>query len=250
VSSNFFRLSFFLLGCSSHEARRDFVKVINNTIRESVRRMSLPGTKVKVSPSGPPSSSQTKSQQNLQQYIPYSSRRPESLVMRDVEKPKGKHTKGGEPSRHSMDVEEKNAPSHYECVGPDFRTRSQTLTDLNTSDLQSTNCPSGSQSTIASESRSSAKLVHASKNPTSYGGGPTGQRDGLGSPIWKPRHASKRAVVRSPSGEDKGLEAGVFSSSAYGDYSNVVYDKNDESKHSSVLLTHPNACFEHEDTEC
>ena len=92
--------------------------------------------------------------------------------------------------------------------------------------------------------------MHASKNPTSYGGGPTGQRDGLGSPIWKPRHASKRAVVRSPSGEDKGLEAGVFSSSAYGDYSNVVYDKNDESKHSSVLLTHPNACFEHEDTEC
>jgi hypothetical protein len=174
--------------------------------------------------------------------------------MRSAAKTKAKHPLKAELSRHSMDGDNTNPPGDSDQAGQDFRTRSQTLTDLNAPDLQYTNCPSGSQSTIASDSRNSAKLVHASKNPTSYANNhqPV-QREGPGSPIWKPRHATKRATVRSPSNEEKGLETGVFSGSAYGDYSNVVHDSNHgnhESKHSSVQLSHPNAYFEHEDTEC
>ena len=220
--------------------------------------MSLPGTKVKTSPPGGTPQSQTQSEQNLQQDImPYGSKRPDTLVMRSGAKSKVKHPLKAELSRHSMDGDNSNPPTESEPIGPDLRTRSQTLTDLNAADLQYTNCPSGSQSTIASDSRNSAKLVHASKNPTSYANNhQPPQRDGLGSPIWKPRNATKRATVRSPSNEEKGLEPGVFSGSAYGDYSNVVYDSNhgnhgnQERKHSSVMLSHPNAYFEHEDTEC
>lgn len=236
---------------SSREARRDFVKILHNAIRESVRRMSLPGQKVqakaKVSPI---------EQQSLnQQYIPYGGKRPESLSMRgSLTKKKGKQLKG-DIVRHSMDVDDRVNPAPLEDT-TDFRTRSQTLTDLNNMDLQYPNSqggngnghgyPSGSQSTIASDSRNSAKLIQASNNPVNYSNQNVVQKDGLGSPIWKPRHAQKKVTVRSPS-EGKTLESAVFSGSAYGDYSDVVYDN--VNKH-SMLLRHPNTYFEHEDTEC
>ena len=55
----------------------------------------------------------------------------------------------------------------------------------------------------------------------------------------------KGHLQKSPhSVDERSLEAAIFSGSAYGDYSNVIYDEG----HGAVLL--PNAYIEHEDTEC
>jgi len=249
---------------SSYEARRDFIRTIHNTIRESVRKMSIPTGKGQQSkgPSKPPlASGQGEPQhpmnpQQSQNIPPTVGKRPETLVtnpmMRGMPKKKSVAKLTSDMVRHSMDVEDKVQGLNGQSNESSFRTRSQTLTDLNiiAQDSQSGCYPTGSQSTISSErGSSSAKLLHSSNNPSNYSS-QTLNKDGLGSPIWKPRHSSRKSTTaRSPvSSEEKSLESQVFSGSAYGDYSNIVYDD----KHSAVLLTPPNtACIiEHEDTEC
>ncbi len=218
--------------------------------------MSLPGQKAQSKWKQQQQSAVDHSSPGNGQQQQFGGKRPESLVMRTAgSKKKGKQLKSEVMTRHSMDVEDRVNPSPLEN-SPDFRTRSQTLTDLNNMDLQypasqsGGSYPSGSQSTIASDSRNSAKLIQSSSNPVSHSSnqniGPP-EPGPPSSPIWKPRHGQKKVTVRSPS-EGKALESSVFSGSAYGDCSDVVYDS--VSKHSIQAVRHPNAYFEHEDTEC
>ena len=226
-------------------AKNDFIKTIRNIIRESVRRMTLPNPKMASKPRPP----------MLGQMYHYGSQKgrssdgtPHSQTVWSVGKKKGKQLKG-ELVRHSMELEDK-----FNVLDPsgDFRTRSRTFSDLNNIDPNDTgeqqSYPSGSQSTIASGSgSSSAKLLHSSSNPVNYSNTNI-HKDTLGSPIWKPRHQSRKQVpVKSPlSSEERTLEAQVFTGSAYGDYSQVVYAKQGGEP---VLL--PNTHTEQDDnTEC
>ncbi len=234
------------------------MKTMRNIIRESVRRMQLPGTRqVKNKNQTPP--------QQFTQHPPQGTRRPENLPPCSMNAPpwtvgkkRGKQLKG-ELVRHSMDLEDRFTPQHTEPQhigpGPDFRIRSRTFSDLNNMNPEENigHDPQGSQSTIASERGStSAKLIHSSNTPSNYASATNIARDSLGSPIWKPRHgssssSSKKAVKSPGSHEERTLEASIYGSSAYGDYSHVVYDE----KHKSVLLTPPNATYDiDEDTEC
>ena len=262
---------FFLSYCSSQDAKRDFIKTIHNTIRESVRRMSIPGPRG----SGPPHQ-----QQHQPNHIPNGgagNKRPDTLPgttspqgtvsqsTASVGKKKGKLIRGELGTRHSMDIDDKlMEPS---SIG----TRSRTLTDLNKMDLTDTGgYPSGSQSTIASEaSRSSARLLHASNTPHNYSvsqlGGSSStskEKDGLGSPIWKPRHAGKKPNVGSrgqhyviEERQEHSCPVTSGASSAYGNYSNIVYDDKSQcmsaaASAASAMMQHPNTYVEYEDTDC
>lgn len=237
---------------SSQEAKRDFIKTIHNTIRESVRRMSIPGPRSQ----GPP--------HKRPDTLPGPPASPQGSVGSSVSvgKKKGKLIRGelGGGVRHSMDIDDKLMDS---AIG----TRSRTLTDLNKMD-DGGGYPSGSQSTIASEaSRSSARLLHASNTPHNYTPptqNTTKEKDGLGSPIWKPRHAGPAGVKKTRPGQPAAIEERhefhhhhhpvVSGVSAYGDYSNIVYDDKNTSRAAaaaaSVMMQHPNAYVEYEDTDC
>ena len=228
--------------CSSFSARNEFIRTIRNTIRDSVRKMSLPAAKITAK--SKQTSSSSPGQSGLQ-----GTKRPDNLPGNhppwSLGKKKGKQLKA-EMVRHSMDIEDKMASGEY---SQDFRTRSRTFSDLNNMDLNQANnndpYQSGSQSTIASE-RGAAKLLHSSNNPVNYSSTNI-HKDSLGSPIWKPRHTNKKPQpLKSPlSKEERALESTVFTGSAYSDYSSIVYDE----KHSAVVLTPPNTFIEH-DTEC
>ena len=224
------------------------MKTMRNIIRESVRRMQLPGSKHTKGKLPPP--------QQFTQYPPQGTKRPENLPPCHgqppwtVGKKRGKQLKG-ELVRHSMDLDDRFAAME---TGTDFRIRSRTFSDLNNMN-ESENIghdPQGSQSTIASERGStSAKLLHSSNSPSNYSSTTNIARDSLGSPIWKPRGqqqtTSNKKGVKSPgSHEERTLEASIFAGSAYGDYSNIIYDEPNR----SLLLTPPNTCTENADTEC
>ncbi len=193
---------------------------------------------------------------------------------------KGKQLKSELQIRHSMDIDDRVSNSTSDTNG-DIHSRSRTYSDLNVQLAGGDSLdgyPSGSQSTLASDR--GAKLLHASNRPENYNSNSNLPiKDSLGSPIWKPRHAQQGFphVDRHPSGHSvhsmgphqphppsqgqpthhhQGQQRrahlqksphsvdSVFSGSAYGDYSNVIYDEG----HGAVLL--PNAYVEHEDTEC
>ena len=217
------------------------MKTIKNIIRESVRKMSIPGTK------------QTKGKHATH----HGAKRPETIIsagQRALQRGKmlvGKDMK--EINRHSMEVDDNHS---INSQGSDnFRTRSQTLGDLKSIDSIETQRQnsSGSQSTIGSGSQTgSAKLLHSSNNPTNFNSTSTVvHKDGLGSPVWKPRHSPGKPPLHhpmSPSREEKKLESTVFTGQAYGDYSNIMYD---ERQGANILMAPPNALyFEYEDTEC
>ena len=271
------------------------MKTIRNIIRESVRRMSLPTTRVHVQ-------NKNKQQQMQQQQLQHQkslpiqqqqhfltqtgpmlaqhgTKRPDNLPAANKggtwtmdKKTRGKQLKS-DLVRHSMDMDDRvNASAD---TNGDFRTRSRTYSDLNVelaggSGDSLDGYPSGSQSTLSSDR--GAKLLHASNRPENYNSNSNlPVKDALGSPIWKPRHhqqqpqahhhqqqpqhqqpqpqpqqqQKKGHLQKSPhSVDERSLEAAIFSGSAYGDYSNVIYDEG----HGAVLL--PNAYVEHEDTEC
>ena len=229
---------------SSLAAKNEFMRTLRNIIRESVRKMQLPSNK---------QNGKTKviTVQHSPQYgtgAGGGGKRPDNLAASQppwtVGKKRGKQIKV-DLARHSMDLEDKFSttdpgngsggsssgsntghPSSL-GLGPDFRTRSRTFSDLNNVDLAAElGCdPGGSQSTLASERGStSAKLLHSSHNPSNYSSSTTLHKDSLGSPIWKPRNAKKHVTVRSP-GEERALEANIFAGSAYGDYSEILYDE-------------------------
>ena len=277
----------FLDNFSSFSARNEFIRTIRNTIRESVRRMALPGPKMgvvnKSGMMGKSPASGSKRPDNLTSNQPWS-----------LGKKKGKQLKA-EMARHSMDIEDKFSgvvPQGSEHSA-DFRTRSRTFSDLNNVELNPDQDPymSGSQSTLASD-RGAAKLLHSSNNPTNYSSTTTIHKDSLGSPIWKPRVQNKKSSPHTPhntgtqhhqqqyqhshshpshmphssphqhphspystqsmsGGRDEraAFESAVFAGSAYSDYSSAVY--NDRAN--AVLLTPPNSMYptnDDHDTEC
>ncbi|XP_061171231.1 protein still life, isoform SIF type 1-like isoform X4 [Saccostrea echinata] len=100
---------------SSAEAKSDFMKVIRQTIRESVRKMALPN-----------------GNQTRNSYVPYGGKRLESLNsnIRTLSKKRGgKPSQSSEPDRHSLEFEEK-VTVYLDQSEPTFRTRSKTLGDL------------------------------------------------------------------------------------------------------------------------
>ena len=155
-----------------------------------------------------------------------------------------------------MNLEEQKQRNKDSSPDSDFRTRSKTFSDLNDMDLNDSNGPYGqisaSHSKIDEGSRSgSAKLLYSSNNPLNYSSGSISKPkpEVLGSPIWKPRHfihgARGPRQIRSPLVEER-LEQGVFTTSGYGEYSDVMYDEHG----SSLILSPPNSYLEHEHTDC
>lgn len=185
-----------------------------------------------------------------------SSRRPDTLVTNPMVRHLQDKNRPARPElvvRHSMDIDDRVNPNEESNL-QDFRTRSQTLTDLNNMSLEESQqgtYQSGSQSTIASErSSNAAKLLHSSHNPGNFNSSQTIHKDGLGSPIWKPRHANlppkKHVTLRETvSDERPTLESAVFSGSAYGDYS--IYDEPRRTGHN---LPPPGSHPRSDDTDC
>ena len=180
---------------SSYQARRDFMRTIHNTIRESVRRMSIP---TPTSGSVAPLSQSQRVNTNNSSSAAFGRQtyqRPETLEARrrnmtSSAQPMPRH----DVMRYSVNIEER-VDSILERSGCDV-TRSHTLTDLNNVDLTSSVhvTTSGSQSTIGSDASSrdsaSARLVQSSGDPrqfTSQTALVCGGSD-LASPVWKPRH--------------------------------------------------------------
>ena len=238
---------------SSHEAKREFLRTIHATIRESVQRMSIPSSsKIQMTKNKLYQHQQYLLHQQ-QQHIPHGNKRPETLVtnplvMRSAGK-KGGRQINSDIVRHSIDLDDRVVSSDSSCFNDavagsggiaDFHTRSQTLTDLNKvvdDDVKSGG--SSSQSTGGSDYHNSAKLVHSSNNPTSYSSSTNIHQDTLGSPIWKPRHTTKHLRTAS---DDSRL--GLLQHGSTGQY----YD---DERQQSVILTTPDVMhFEHEDTDC
>lgn len=184
---------------SSADAKTDFMKIIRQTIRESVRKMTLPnGNQIRNS------------------YVPYGGRRLECLNsnIRTLSKKRGGKPSQTEPDRHSLEFQE-NMTSMLDQSEPVFRTRSKTLGDLTdensleeagpvsrpthltvdssahlTTDRQSM---SSSNSSLSVSSRTSAKLTQASANPVSFTSNVPRE---INSPIWKPRNESNLVYLK------------------------------------------------------
>ena len=186
-----------MLRCfSSADAKREFLKTIHYTIRESVRRMNIPNAKTQPSEECPKPDAQ--SGRNIP--VGGAVKRPDLLAVR-----RGKQLRA-EVARHSMDVDEKVNALLEET--PDFRTRSQTFTDLNT--MASNDTEQYHSHTLqfdhnhraempvegAADDRSTAaaKLLESSSNPVNYSNQNI-HKDSSGSPIWKRRNEGR---LRSP----------------------------------------------------
>lgn len=265
------------------------MKTIHNTIRESVRKMSIPGNgtagvhKTAAANNGLPSGHVTNSYQQP--------RRPDSLaaipnvarggaVAAPVKRQKA--SLKGDVMRYSMNIEDRvDSILESAAIQPGDFTRSHTLTDLNDVDLQlqPTSGPyaSGSQSTLGSDnSRTSAaaRLVRTSNDPNNYSSQNihTDSRQQLGSPVWKPRHSTKpllspTAQSHLPSGGGGGAQrphtkqlnlqqrhsdSSVYSSggaSTSAAYGNYAHVVYDD-KNSALLLAHPNTTLGVDDTDC
>ena len=252
--------------CSSLSAKNDFLKTIRNTIRESVRKMTIPTSKhqSKSSKLAPQMASGGASSAKCHCDNPCN-----ILAAGGVHK---KYSKQSQPElvRHSMELDEKF--SLPQCDS-EFPTRSQTFSDLNNIVLSqddddtdnSDTYLANSQSTItSSESRyGSAKLLHSSQNPTTYstssgssatsvmsGSKKEAAKDsGATSPVWKPRHDSKpvkHVQLQSPQTQARQMQKTAFSQQGYTDYATIRYDEQ-----KAALMLNPNVAYiEYEDTEC
>ncbi|XP_033741186.1 protein still life, isoform SIF type 1-like isoform X2 [Pecten maximus] len=184
---------------SSTEAKSDFMKIIRQTIRESVRKMTLP---------------QGGNGKTSKNYIPYGGKRLEGLVgsnVRTLRKKQANKILDGE--RHSMELDGKVNL----LEGDSFRTRSKTVGDLNVDDLDNesqaetyvacsepqisadskSSCSSNSNLSTSSRNSGSAKLTFASANPVTHSSSSISCDDG-GSPVWKPRHETIYGPKLSP----------------------------------------------------
>lgn len=184
---------------SSTEAKSDFMKIIRQTIRESVRKMTLP---------------QGGNGKTSKNYIPYGGKRLEGLVgtnVRTLRKKQSNKILDGE--RHSMELDGKVNL----LEGDSFRTRSKTVGDLNVDDLDNesqtetyvacsepqisadskSSCSSNSNLSTSSRNSGSAKLTFASANPVTHSSSSINCDDG-GSPVWKPRHETIYGSKLSP----------------------------------------------------
>ncbi|XP_053396919.1 protein still life, isoform SIF type 1-like isoform X1 [Mercenaria mercenaria] len=195
---------------STNEAKTDFMRIIRQTIRDSVRKMTLPSN----------SQSSLKSK-----YIPCGGKRLEALSSNPrstLSKKRNSSNSKVLDERHSMELDGKISVDEDGV----FRTRSKTVGDLNevsfedhddetcvaASDLQiaqnGTNSETSSCSnlSVSSHSGSSAKLTFASANPLKYCSAQT-KSPPTSSPIWKPRNEAnvvmQQEFLAAKLGKDK-----------------------------------------------
>ncbi|CAG2205438.1 Protein still life, isoform SIF type 1,Protein still life, isoforms C/SIF type 2 [Mytilus edulis] len=186
---------------SSVEAKSDFMKIIRQTIRESVRKMTLP-----------PGSQPAKGS-----YAPFGGQRLQKLPsnIRTLSKLRKGSAKSTDVDRHSAEFEEKINVLESEDSSA-FRIRSRTVGDLNDMENDEDNnvykpgssepqicidtkssCSSNSSLSSSSKaSGSAAKLTQASGNPLTFSSGNLSQLEG--SPVWKPRNESNVMVHKGP----------------------------------------------------
>ena len=190
---------------STLEAKTDFMRIIRQTIRDSVRKMALPSN----------------GQNSLKnKYIPCSGKRLEALSSNPrstlSKKRQNSSNSKADVERHSMELEEKFRLEEDSV----FRMRSKTVGDLNevssedyveesdenfspshqpsiphcgglTTGASSENS-SCSNLSVSSHSGSSAKLTFASANPLKFSSA-AARTPPMGSPIWKPRNEANVA---------------------------------------------------------
>ena len=168
------------------------MKVIRQTIRESVRKIPIPPIRgSSLSPHSYPNCAEAAA---VNQHLSSS----QMLTLQ-----KRRNPKCPDPERHSMDIDEKVSSIDYENV---FKTRSKTIGDLIEASLDAnasfvispeTRCsskrgsPCSSMSNLSCSSHSgSARLQYASNNPVNYSTTSVNSGGGGGSPVWKPRSES------------------------------------------------------------
>lgn len=246
------------------------MKVIRQTIRDSVRKMAVPSAR---------QTAKTK-------YIPFGGKRLECLGSnpRTLSKKRG-GVKAPETERHSLDFEENFNNSEYDSM---FRTRSKTVGNLNEvaqgeegkDEPVADQVPARPASSIANpystapHGMSNRHLRAAGQEQSASR--PTSPRPtGGGSPVWKPRQ-EPTGIIGSGGGSDgrgyintstskPGTPTQVLpshavasalssseastptTSSAYGDYSDVVYRADTPSR---VITHQPSHCIAYKDTEC
>ncbi|XP_064601963.1 protein still life, isoform SIF type 1-like isoform X2 [Liolophura sinensis] len=244
---------------NSLEAKADFLRIIRQTVKDSSKKVQFPPVKAP----------------GKGKYIPLGGKKLESLQTNPRNAGKKRNGKDPQqPERHSMNLEENVHTLEYDNT---FRTRSKTIGDLNNeveeedtlaspfmtgSDLQmvpfmtgsepqitqTRASPSSSTSNLSGSSHGSAKLLHASANPTSFSA-PVANKNADGSPIWKPRDDSP--TLPSPTYENPPpMSQGPVNSraSVYGDCSEIVY-RNDNA---TLFFNDPSvqAQSTFKDTEC
>ena len=175
------------------------MKIIRQTIRDSVRKMTLPAG----------------SQPVRNNYAPYGGQRLQKLPsnIRTLSKLRKGSAKSSDVDRHSAEFEEKI--DVLECDDSSaFRIRSKTVGDLNdmdenektvcqnvSSDSQichetKSSCSSNSSLSSSSKASGSAKLTQASGNPLTFSSNSITQIEG--SPVWKPRNESNVVLHKGP----------------------------------------------------
>ena len=210
---------------STSDAKSDFMKVIRQTIRESVRKMIIPSA---TSPSSSPHQANPHHQHKSPSVSPRS--RPKSEIRghspvqhHPMSSPQlammKRRMKSADSERHSMDCEKKIGDMDLDAG---FRTRSKTIGNLTDASMdesggfvpgpldpnsaeknkENSSCSSNSNISCSSQTGShsgSARLQYASADPLNYSSSSvnSGDRDGAASPVWKRaadskvRHSSK-----------------------------------------------------------
>jgi len=171
--------------CSSQEARRDFIRTIQQTILHDRDALSCHH-----------SNHVQETCATDSDHSPTIQKRPESLLIDPLT----------DSSLRCSD-DEQSILFQNKCV---FRSSENIKeeTELTGGSVQKNNhgqseheVALGSQSTLASD-RAGAKLIHASHNPTTYSNY-SESREPVGSPIWKPRQWSKHPEILKPRCEDE-----------------------------------------------
>ncbi|CAH1798643.1 unnamed protein product [Owenia fusiformis] len=213
----------FQMANGSFDAKNDFIKTTRQIIRESVRRMTVPP---RLRAGLPPLPNRQVSAPSGERSLGSSSRRKGQRSRDDIQ-------------RHSMNLDE-----HISILDHDgnFRTRSQTYTDLHNPDGISQNSLSSSNMSR----HDSARLLYSSSNPLTYASNTI--LEDVGSPVWKPRQLTVKDInePKSPDSQrSQRLNTTVFNTPGYGDYSSALYNDHN----GSMTLTPPNAYFEQVDTD-
>ena len=177
------------------------MKIFRQTIRDSVRKMTLPQG----------------SQPMKNNYTPYGGQRLQKLQsnVRTLSKLRKGCGKSSDVDRHSAEFEEKINVLEADDSSA-FRIRSRTVGDLNDMNDDDDNImciPVSSESQICHDTKSScssnsslsssskasgsaAKLTQASGNPLTFSSNNIAQIEG--SPVWKPRNESNIMVNKGP----------------------------------------------------
>jgi len=271
---------------SSQEARRDFIRTIQHTVREHAQRSAMTTTMTDTAAVGGVSSSSGVVVQSAHATTSSTAsevtstsmsttfgvtRRPESLTTQpggsgQLRDPRyGRSSGAGD--RCSMDVDERR---HHSETAQQQRSRCLTLSDVSRSNLAEHGAlmhqQLGSQSTLASDrGAGGARLLHTSHDPLHYstiqaaaGSAAYGHHhrpsgDGPGSPIWKRRQHGGRAgtASQSPASNDE-VGAGSHSDGGMDHHSGyaAAAPTSGTKQQRVTFRIPPSAYIETEDTDC